>query len=117
MATDPTARVAALNARGLAMMETRETVELCDLYVLTRAAQHAALEDKDEFAALAKTVGWMAQVLEQRDPAAAARWCDAEEAIDAELIARDAWTPGGSDLPPHLFFGCEQSTEPQKTRP
>lgn len=101
------ARIAAMHARGRAMLEARTTRELCDMYVLTNAERNSSTGD--DFRAACITLGWICEVLEQRDRAAAYRWLDAEEAIDRDLIARDEWVAGAADLPPHPFFGCDEA--------
>lgn len=104
-ATDAKTNRDALAARGRAAIAARTTNELCDMYVLAIAQRDKSAGD--EFQAACITLGWITEELQQRDYLAVDRWWEAEEAIDADLIARDEWAPGASDLPPHLFFGID----------
>ena len=105
---DAKARIAAMHARGRAVLAARTTRELCDMYVLAMAERDKGVGDDVRAACI--TLGWIGEVLEQRDRAASDCWLDAEEAIDLDLIARDEWVAGASALPPHPFFGCGEQT-------
>ncbi|MEU6720363.1 hypothetical protein ABZ897_53685 [Nonomuraea sp. NPDC046802] len=109
MAVDDTkARIAAMHTRGRATLGARTTAELCDMYVLATAQLDESTGD--DFRAACITLGWIAEVLERRDPAAADRWSEAEEAIEIDMLSRDVWTENASNLPPHPFFGCDKPT-------
>jgi hypothetical protein len=103
--TDAKARRAELEARGRAAIAARTTHQLCDMYVLAIAQRNNTAGDELDAAHI--TLRWIADELQNRDSHAADVWNDAEEVIDMELIARDEWTPGASDLPPHPFFGID----------
>ncbi|MEU4576127.1 hypothetical protein [Nonomuraea sp. NPDC023979] len=103
---DPQARLAAIRTRGRATLGARTTQELCDMYVL--AVGHRNESTGDEARAACITLGWIAEVLERRDPEACQRWYAAEESIEIAMLARDEWIDGASELPPHLYFGLDQ---------
>ncbi|MBF8186348.1 hypothetical protein ITP53_11420 [Nonomuraea sp. K274] len=103
-ADDAKARLAAMHARGRAMLGARTTRELCDMYVLATAQRDKSAGDEARAAII--TLSWIAEILEQRDPAASDRWYEAAYAIEIDMIARDEWIDGASDLAPHAFFGC-----------
>ena len=84
----------------------RTTRELCDMYVLAMAERDKSTGD--DFRAACITLGWIGELLERRDFAAADRWYAAEEAIEFDMLARDEWVDGASSLPPHLFFGFDK---------
>jgi hypothetical protein len=107
MATDDEkARLAAMHTRGRATLGARTTSELCDMYVLAMAQRDKSTGDEVRVACI--TLGWIGEVLERRDPAAADRWYEAEEAIELDMLSRDEWIDGASGLPPHPFFGIDE---------
>lgn len=99
-------RLAELLAQGREETAAKTTSELCDMYLAARARRDAP--SGDDARAASRVIGWISEELEQRDPAAARRWIEAEEAIEVEMLASGEWIDGASDLAPHHFYGCDK---------
>jgi hypothetical protein len=98
-----TLMTAANDIEARKLVATCSTKDLCDMYVNARLRQRSATGD--EARAVSRTLGWIGEELESRDPDAARDWCAAEERIEVAMLHHDQWIEGASDVDPHPFFG------------
>ncbi|MFG1963137.1 hypothetical protein [Nonomuraea sp. NPDC049028] len=87
------------------LVATSSTKHLCDMYI--NATEYRKASTEDEARVVSRTIGWIVEELETRDPDASRSWCKAEEAVEIDMLSRDEWIDGAAELAPHAFFGFD----------